>query len=61
MNIDARDEVSPAHDEGWREVARQIQQEQDPKRMSGLVEKLLTQLDEEKLYKKGIGRSGPSC
>jgi hypothetical protein len=46
---------------GWREVARQIQQEQDPKRMSGLVEKLLTQLDEEKLYKKGIGRSGPSC
>ena len=60
VNVETRDEVSSVHEEGWREVAQQIQQEQDPKRVSGLVEKLLTQLDEEKLRKSGIGRLGPS-
>ena len=59
---ETRDEVSPPHDEGWRAVAQQIQHEQDPKRMGDLVQKLLTELDEQQLRKDGnIGRSRPSC
>ena len=61
VNVETRDEVSSPHEEGWREVAQQIQQEQDPKTVSLLVQKLLTELDEEKLRKNGsIGLSGPS-
>jgi hypothetical protein len=62
VNVETQDEVSSPNEEGWREVAQQVQQEQDPKRLSGLVQKLLIELDEEKLRKNGtIGRSGPSC
>jgi hypothetical protein len=34
----------------WREVARKVQQEQDPKRMIGLVQQLIASLDKELSY-----------
>jgi hypothetical protein len=35
----------------WRELAEQVQQETDPNRTIGLVQQLITQLEEEKLRK----------
>jgi hypothetical protein len=37
--------------EGWREVARKVQQEQDPRRMIGLVQQLIASLDDEQCRK----------
>ena len=60
-NGETRDEVSSPHQEAWRAVAQQIQHEQDSTRMGELVQKLLTELDEQQLRKNGtIGRSRPS-
>ena len=39
------DEVRPPQ-EPWRELAKQVQEEQDPKRMSELVTQLLVAFDE---------------
>jgi hypothetical protein len=43
--------------ENWRELAKQVQQEQDPKRMTELVTQLLAEFDEENL-RKGSGSVG---
>ena len=50
------DEITPPQ-ENWRELAKQVQQEQDPKRMTELVTQLLAEFDEENL-RKGSGSFG---
>jgi hypothetical protein len=50
------DEITPPQ-EHWREVAKQVQQEQDPKRMTELVQQLLAELDERDL-RRDSGSSG---
>ena len=50
------DEITPPQ-ENWRELAKQVQQEQDPKRMTELVTQLLAEFDEENL-RKGSGSVG---
>ncbi|MGA2020464.1 MAG: hypothetical protein ABSH02_07730 [Candidatus Sulfotelmatobacter sp.] len=47
------DEIAPPQ-EHWRELAKQIQEEQDPKRMTELVTKLIVAFDERSL-RKGSG------
>ncbi len=42
--IQAPDEITPPQ-EHWRRVAEQVQQEQDPKRLTELVEQLLEEFD----------------
>ena len=37
--------------EPWRQLAQQVQYEQDPTRMMGLVKQLITTFDEERLRK----------
>jgi len=37
--------------EDWRELARRVQQENDPEEMMELVYELLAKLDEEKLWR----------
>ena len=62
VSVEPTDQGLQPHEESWREVAQQIQKEQDPKTMSLLVQKLITELDEVKLRKRGIiGGSGPAC
>jgi hypothetical protein len=48
---ETQDPVAPPS-EDWREVARKVQQEQDPNRMIGLVEQLIGKLDEERRRKR---------
>ena len=48
---------SPLLRRDWRELAKQVQQEQDPKRMTELVTQLLAEFDEENL-RKGSGSVG---
>ena len=50
------DEITPPQ-ENWRELAKQVQQEQDPKRMTELVTQLLAEFDEGNL-RKGSGSVG---
>jgi hypothetical protein len=45
-----QDQVTP-EPAGWREVARRVQQEQDPKRMIELVQQLIALLDEQQCSK----------
>ena len=61
VNVETPDEVKSPHHEGWREVAHQVQQEQDPQKMSGLVHRLLAELDEEHLRMGGrsVGAQRP--
>ncbi len=51
--VDAVDEIAPPQ-EHWRELAKQVQEEQDPKRMSELVTRLLMAFDERNL-RRGSG------
>jgi hypothetical protein len=44
--VAVKEQPAPAR-EGWREVAQQIQEEKDPTKMVGLVEKLITTFDRE--------------
>jgi hypothetical protein len=48
--VQALDEITPPQ-ERWRLVAEQVQQEQDPKRLTELVEQLLEEFDEKDLRK----------
>jgi hypothetical protein len=50
------DEITPPQ-ENWRELAKQVQQEQDPKRMTELVTQLLAEFDAGNL-RKGSGSVG---
>ena len=49
--VEAREEITSPQ-ERWREVAQEVQQEKDPKRMIGLVQQLIAELDEEQLRKR---------
>jgi hypothetical protein len=49
--VEAQDEVASPQ-QRWREVAQEVQQEKDPKRMIGLVQQLIAKLDEEQLRKR---------
>ncbi len=46
----AQDEIAPTQ-ERWKEIAKQVQQEQDPNRFSELVTQLLREFDERELLK----------
>jgi hypothetical protein len=48
--VQALDEIAPAQ-ENWRELAKQVQEEQDPRRMTDLVTQLLAEFDERDLRK----------
>jgi hypothetical protein len=50
------DEITPPQ-ENWRELAKQVQQEQDPKRMTELVTQLLAEFDAGNL-RQGSGSVG---
>ncbi|MFZ0297585.1 MAG: hypothetical protein WAM13_04495 [Candidatus Sulfotelmatobacter sp.] len=50
------DEITPPQ-ERWRQVAEQVQQEQDPKRLTELVQQLLDEFDGKDL-RKGSGSVG---
>lgn len=54
--VQAPDEIAPPR-EHWRQVAEQVQQEQDPKRLTELVEQLLDEFDGKEL-RKGSGSVG---
>lgn len=54
--VQAPDEIAPPQ-ERWREVAEQVQQEQDPKRLTELVEQLLDEFDG-KDVREGSGSAG---
>jgi hypothetical protein len=49
--VEAQDEVASSQ-KRWRQVAQEVQQEKDPKRMIGLVHQLIAKLDEEQLRKR---------
>jgi hypothetical protein len=51
--VQALDEIAPAQ-EHWRELAKQIQEEPDPKRMTDLVTQLLVAFDERN-FRRGSG------
>jgi hypothetical protein len=51
--VQAIDEITPSQ-EHWRELAKQVQEEQDPQRLSELVTQLLVAFDEKK-PRKGYG------
>jgi hypothetical protein len=51
--VQALDDIAPAQ-EHWRELAKQVQEEQDPKRMTDLVTQLLVAFDERK-FRRGSG------
>jgi hypothetical protein len=51
--VQALDEIAPPQ-ESWRELAKQVQQEQDPTRMTELVAQLLVAFDERN-PRKGSG------
>ena len=50
-NKEVPDEVRSDR-ESWREVAEKVQHEQDPKRMTELVEELIAKLDREKICQR---------
>lgn len=50
----AQDEITPLQ-EHWKEVAKQVQQEHDPKRMTELVTQLLAEFDKRSLRRKETG------
>lgn len=56
---DAQDEIA-SPPKRWREVAQQVQQEQDPAKMVELVEQLIAKFDEEELRKhpRSFGTEG---
>jgi hypothetical protein len=49
--VQALDEILPPQ-ENWRELAKQVQEEQDPKRMTELVTQLLAEFDLRDLRKR---------
>jgi hypothetical protein len=51
--VQSPDEIA-APQEHWRELAKQVQEEQDPKRMTDLVTQLLGAFDERKI-RRGSG------
>ena len=50
VDVEVRRKI-PAAEEGWRQLARRIQQEIDPNKMVGLVEQLIVTFDNEKIRK----------
>ena len=46
VSIETEDKDTPA-DERWRKVAQKVQHEEDPKKMIGLVQELITTFDRE--------------
>jgi hypothetical protein len=54
--VQALDQMTPPQ-ERWRQVAERVQQEQDPRRLTELVEQLLEEFDETDL-RKGSGSVG---
>ena len=46
--VQAQDEIAPPQ-ENWRELAKQVQEEQDPKRLTDLVTQLLLAFDKRNL------------
>ena len=46
--VQAQDEIVPPQ-ENWRELAKQVQEEQDPKRLTDLVTQLLLAFDKRNL------------
>ncbi|MGA9304122.1 MAG: hypothetical protein WBW31_01835 [Candidatus Sulfotelmatobacter sp.] len=54
--VQVLDQITPPQ-ERWRLVAEQVQQEQDPKRLTELVEQLLKEFDGKDL-RKGSGSVG---
>lgn len=54
--VPVRDEIMPPQ-ERWRRVAEQVQQEQDPKKLTELVEQLLEEFDG-KDFRKRSGSVG---
>ena len=60
VTTETQDEVKPQQ-ERWREMAEKVQGENDPQKMTKLVEELIAAFDEESLRKSGkTCRSGPS-
>jgi hypothetical protein len=57
--VQAQDEIT-APQERWREVAKQVQQETDPKKMTELVQQLLAEFDKRDLS-KGSRSVGAEC
>lgn len=50
-SVETQDEAGSSR-ERWREVAKEVQQEEDPRNMIGLVHQLIATLDQEQGHKR---------